>query len=161
MNLFERFEILKDPRDIRGKRYKLIDVLIMTIYAILCNQTDYVNIAYFMKIKEGYFKELLDLENGTPSHDCLSDLFSVIDSENFMRIFIEWVKEIVYSPGNRFFILIGVVCSVLEPNKEKTELILVSLVIVTFAPFGLVSRARVPVLSSIRSNLKGQPRLKR
>ncbi|MEG2232958.1 MAG: transposase family protein [Bacilli bacterium] len=39
MNLFERFEILEDPRDIRGKRYKLMDVLIMTIYVILCNQS--------------------------------------------------------------------------------------------------------------------------
>lgn len=96
MNLFKRFEMLEDPRDIRGKRYKLIDILIMTIYAILCNQTDYVNIAYFMKLKEEYFKKLLNLENGTPSHDCLSDLFSMIDSEKFMKIFIEWIKEIVY-----------------------------------------------------------------
>ena len=24
MNLFERFEVLEDPRDIRGKKYKLI-----------------------------------------------------------------------------------------------------------------------------------------
>ena len=36
MNLFERFEVLEDSRDIRGKRYKLIVILIMTIYAILC-----------------------------------------------------------------------------------------------------------------------------
>ena len=95
MNLFERFEVLEDPRDIRGKRYKLIDILIMTIYAILCGQEDYVNIAYFMKLKEEYFKELLGLENGTPSHDCLSDVFAKIDTKKFMEIFIEWVKEVV------------------------------------------------------------------
>jgi len=35
MNLFERFEVLEDPRDVRGKRYKLIDIIIMTIYGIL------------------------------------------------------------------------------------------------------------------------------
>ena len=28
--LFERFEVLEDARDIRGKKYKLIDILIMT-----------------------------------------------------------------------------------------------------------------------------------
>ena len=28
MNLFERFEVLEDPRDERGKKYKLIDILI-------------------------------------------------------------------------------------------------------------------------------------
>lgn len=40
MNLFERFEILEDPRDIRGKKYKLIDILIMTIYGLLCGLKD-------------------------------------------------------------------------------------------------------------------------
>ena len=95
MNLFERFEILEDPRDIIGKKYKLIDILIMTIYGLLCGLKDYVNIADFMKLKEDYFTKLLNLENGTPSHDCLSDVFSVIDSKKFMEIFIEWTKDIV------------------------------------------------------------------
>ena len=95
MNLFERFEILEDPRDIRGKKYKLIDILIMTIYGLLCGVKDYVNIADFMKLKEDYFTKLLNLENGTPSHDCLSDVFAVIDSKKFMKIFIEWTKDII------------------------------------------------------------------
>lgn len=107
MNLFERFEVLEDPRDIRGKRYKLIDILIMTIYAILCGQEDYVNIAYFMKLKEEYFTNLLGLENGTPSHDCLSDLYSKIDSKKFMQIFIEWVKEIVKNKTGKIISIDG------------------------------------------------------
>ena len=78
MNLFERFEVLEDPRDIRGKRYKLIDILIMTIYGILCGLTDFMNIADFLKLKEEYFTKLLKLENGIPSHDFLSDVFAVI-----------------------------------------------------------------------------------
>jgi predicted transposase YbfD/YdcC len=95
MNLFERFEVLEDPRDIRGKKYKLIDILIMTIYGLLCGLKDFTNIADFMKLKEDYFTELLNLENGTPSHDCLSDLFANIDPKKFMEIFIEWTKDIV------------------------------------------------------------------
>lgn len=95
MNLFERFEVLEDPRDERGKKYKLIDILIMTIYGLLCGLKDFTNIADFMKLKEDYFTKLLNLENGTPSHDCLSDLYASIDPKKFMKIFIEWTKDIL------------------------------------------------------------------
>lgn len=95
MTLFSRFEVLEAPRDIRGKRYKLIDIVIITIYEILCGINDSTNIADFMKLKEDYFTELLGLKNGTPSHDCLSDIFARIDSKKFMEIFIEWTKEII------------------------------------------------------------------
>lgn len=101
MNLFERFEVLEDPRDIRGKKYKLIDILIMTIYGLLCGLKDYTNIADFMKLKEEYFTKLLNLENGTPSHDCLSDLFAQIDSKKFMTIFIEWTKDILKNKSGK------------------------------------------------------------
>ena len=83
--LYEKFEILEDPRDIRGKKYKLIDLLIMTIYGILCGLTDFSNIADFLKLKEEYFTQLLKLENGTPSHDCLSDVFSVMIAKNLWK----------------------------------------------------------------------------
>jgi hypothetical protein len=55
MNLFRRFEVLEDPRDIRGKKYKLIDILIMTIYGILNKHEDFNNMAYFSRLNEEYF----------------------------------------------------------------------------------------------------------
>ena len=42
--LFERFKVLEYPRDIRGKRYKLIDILMITTYSILCSLKDFTNI---------------------------------------------------------------------------------------------------------------------
>ena len=61
----------------------------------ICGLKDFTNIADFMKLKEDYFTKLLNLENGTPSHDCLSDLYASIDPKQFMKIFIEWTKDIL------------------------------------------------------------------
>lgn len=101
MTLFSRFEVLEDPRDPRGKKYKLIDILIMTIYGLLFGLKDFVNIADYMKLNEEYFTKLLGLENGTPSHDCLSDLFARIDPEKFMEIFIKWTEDILKSRNGK------------------------------------------------------------
>lgn len=97
--LFNYIEILEDPRDIRGKKHKLSDILIMTIYGVLCGYTDFVNMADFLKLHEQYFINLLNLENGVPSHDTFSRIFSSIDSKKFTSIFIEWIKDIVKQKG--------------------------------------------------------------
>ena len=98
-SLYNHFEILEDPRDIRGKKHELINILIMTIYGILCNYTDFTNLADFLKVHEDYFTKLLNLKNGTPSHDTLSKVFSMIDSKKFLEIFIDWIKQIIESNG--------------------------------------------------------------
>lgn len=97
--LFEHFEIIDDPRDIRGKRHELINIIIMTIYGILCGYTDFTNLADFLKVHEKYFTNLLNLKYGTPSHDTLSNVFSLIDTKTFLSIFIDWIKEIIENNG--------------------------------------------------------------
>ena len=93
--LYEHFEILEDPRDIRGKKHQLINILIMSIYGILCGYTDFENMADFLSIHEVYFTNLLNLKNGIPFHDTLSRVFSIIDSKKFLEIFMSWIKNIV------------------------------------------------------------------
>lgn len=98
-SLFNHFEILEDPRDIRGRKHELINILIMTIYGILNGYTDFDNMADFLLVHRDYFINLLDLKNGTPSHDTLSRVFSIVDSQKFLEIFIEWINEIIKSNG--------------------------------------------------------------
>lgn len=97
--LFNHFELLEDPRDIRGKKHELVNILIMTIYGILCGYTDFTNLADFLKVHEEYFTKLLNLEHGTPSHDTLSKVFSIIDSKKFLELFIEWTNQIITGNG--------------------------------------------------------------
>ena len=94
VTVFNSFAIIEDPRDNRGKKYEIMDIFIMVVYGILNGYDDFENMSYFLELKKDYFKKMLLIEK-TPSHDCLSDLFSMIDTEQFTEIFIEWVKEIV------------------------------------------------------------------
>ena len=58
-SLFNYFEVLVNYRDIRGKNMnELINMLIMTVYGILCSYTDFVNIVYFLKVRKDYFTNL-------------------------------------------------------------------------------------------------------
>ena len=94
ISVFSKFAVIADPRDNRGKRYMIIDLLIMVIYGILNGYDDFVNMADFLNLNKTYFQSLLLIEK-TPSHDCLSDLFAMIDPKEFMEIFIEWIREVV------------------------------------------------------------------
>ena len=78
-SLYNHFEVLEDPRDIRGRKHELINILIMVVYGILCDYTDFTNLADFLKVNEDYFINLLNLQYGTPSHDTLSNIFAIIE----------------------------------------------------------------------------------
>lgn len=97
--LLNHFEILEDPRDIRGKRHELKNIFVLTIYGTLCGYTDFVNMVDFLTLHEDYFSDLLDLKYGIPSHDTFSRVFSMINPSKFMDIFIDWIKEITGSKG--------------------------------------------------------------
>lgn len=102
--LINHFEILEDPRDIRGKKHELTDILIMSVYGILCGYSDFENMADFLEVHEEYFTNLLSLKNGIPSHDTFSRVFALIDSKKFLEIFIEWIKQIVGQKGQHLSI---------------------------------------------------------
>ena len=97
--LYNHFEVLEDTRDIRGKKHELINIIIMTIYGVLCGYTDFVNMADFLELNEEYFTDLLSLENGIPSHDTFSRVFAIINPKEFMNIITQWIKEIIGQKG--------------------------------------------------------------
>ena len=93
--LLNYFDVLEDPRKNKGKMHKLNDIIIMCIFAILSNCKDSTEIAYFLELRKNYFTKLLNLKYGTPSHDTISWVFRIINPNEFMNIFINWVKEII------------------------------------------------------------------
>lgn len=95
--MYQYFSVLKDPRDIRGLRHELGNIIVMSIYAVLCGYTEAENMSYFMKLKKDYFTKLLDLKYGVPSADTLLRVFALIEPEAFMEVFYEWIRDVLNS----------------------------------------------------------------
>ena len=88
------FSDLTDPRVDRTKRHKLLDIIGLTICAVLCGADNWVEVAEFGEAREEWLKTFLELPNGIPSHDTLGRVFSMIDGAEFERCFAEWVRQI-------------------------------------------------------------------
>ena len=57
------FSDLTDPRVDRTKRHKLLDILGLTIIAVLCGADNWVEVEEFGKIREEWLKTFLELPN--------------------------------------------------------------------------------------------------
>ena len=88
------FSDLTDPRVDRTKRNKLLDIIGLTICAVLCGADNWVEVAEFGEAREEWLKTFLELPNGIPSHDTLGRVFSMIDGAEFERCFAEWVRQL-------------------------------------------------------------------
>ncbi len=94
-NLIMYFNELTDKRDPRGLKHELTNCIVMTIFGILAGHYDAENIAFFLKLNEQYFNDELNLEYGTPSADTLLRIYSLINPDEFMKIFVQWVENII------------------------------------------------------------------
>jgi len=95
----EHFSKVNDPRIDRRKEHKLIDMIVISICAVICGAEGWTDIENFGNSKQPWLKTFLELPNGIPSHDTFGRVFSMLDAQQFQLAFYEWVlavNEIVH-----------------------------------------------------------------
>ncbi|NCC33174.1 MAG: ISAs1 family transposase [Chloroflexia bacterium] len=88
------FATVDDPRIERTKAHKLLDIIIITICAVICGADDWVGVAEFGISKQAWLKRFLELPNGIPSHDTFGRVFARIDPEQFQHSFLPWIQAV-------------------------------------------------------------------
>ena len=88
------FEHIEDPRKWRNVQHKLLDIIILSILAVLCGAEGWEEIEHFGKCKIDFLKQFLELPKGIPSHDTIRRVFMYMNPSSFGQAFIEWTSAI-------------------------------------------------------------------
>src|ERR1043165_6138478 len=94
-SISEHFATVTDPRAERGREHRLIDILTITLCAVICGADDWVAVATYGETKEVWLRTFLALPHGIPSHDTFGRVFRLLDPEELRRCFLSWVRAVV------------------------------------------------------------------
>ncbi len=123
----EHFSEIKDPRLDRTKLHELIDIITITICAVICGAESWDDIEYFGECKYKWFKTFLRLPNGIPSHDTFNRVFAQINPQELEKCFSDWVKSISnLLPGEQIAIDGKVLRHSYDNNTEQKSIVMVS-----------------------------------
>ncbi len=90
----QHFSEIEDPRVDRTKRHLLIDIITITLCAVIGGAETWSEIELYGKCKYKWFKKFLKLPNGIPSHDTFARVFARLNPEQLQDCFLNWVKSI-------------------------------------------------------------------
>lgn len=90
--LVECMAAVEDPRVDRTKAHELVDILVLSVLAVLCGADGWEDIELFGKIRLQWLRKFIKLRNGVPSHDTISRVFRVIKPSAFHDAFLAWVN---------------------------------------------------------------------
>lgn len=90
------FENITDSRQQGKIQYNLLEIIIITIIAVVAGAEHWNEIVLYCKTKENWFKSTMGLKltNGIPTDDTFSRIFAIINPKELEKCFIEWVQSI-------------------------------------------------------------------
>lgn len=86
------FAGLNDPRVERTKDHLLIDIIFITIAAVISGAESWYDIEDFGQVKESWLRKFLKLPNGIPRHDTFNRVFAALDPDQLAKCFLDWTR---------------------------------------------------------------------
>lgn len=86
------FQEIPDPRIERCKRHELLDILFLSISAVLCGAEGWEEIEDFGVARLEWLRRYFAYANGIPKHDTIARVLSRLDPKALQESFIGWVK---------------------------------------------------------------------
>lgn len=89
----EGFKDIKDPRAEDNQEYRLVDLLIIVVCAILAGANTIADIHAYAQVKIGMFQHLLKI-NQAPSYDVFWWLLTRLNPKQIEACFVRWIQSL-------------------------------------------------------------------
>jgi predicted transposase YbfD/YdcC len=107
VSLLYHFADLDDPRSDHTKLHGLLDLIALTLCAVVAGADAWTDVETYGLHKQGWLETFLDLPNGIPSHDTLGRVFAALDPAAFQRCFVSWMHAVVGASRGRLVAIDG------------------------------------------------------
>ena len=94
ISLLEHIKTIKDFRLDRAKEHPLINIVAISITALLAGAGSWCQVAEFGEAKKEFLSLFLDLSSGIPSHDTFTRFFTLLDPKEFEKFFVSWTSSL-------------------------------------------------------------------
>jgi hypothetical protein len=91
--LADSLSVIPDKRFQPYVEHKLIDIVMLTLLAVLTNANEWGEIAAFAVAKEAWLRKILELPNGIPSHDTIQRVISSLDSDYVYSLCLQFLQK--------------------------------------------------------------------
>ncbi len=105
--LVDYFAELDDPRDRRGVRHLLPEMMVIAVCAVICGADDRKGVAAFGRAKQKWFAQWLRLPHGIPSRFTFERVFAAMDREALERCFGAWFQALAEVSEGRLVAIDG------------------------------------------------------
>lgn len=95
-SLLDVFDDIEDPRAEKNRRYRLDEVLMVCVCALISGAEGWSAMAQFGRTKLDWFRRFLPYENGIPDEDTIAWLIKRLDLKAFERCFMQWASELAH-----------------------------------------------------------------
>jgi len=93
-NIEQHFGDLPDPRSGENISHPLINIITISICAVICGADNWVDVEQFGNAKKSWFHEFLHMPHGIPSHDTIGRIFRLLCPDEFEARFRAWTEHI-------------------------------------------------------------------
>ena len=124
LRVIDFFQELDDNRRSSGnKQHELLDVIAISICAVICGAESWEEIAEYGRIKQKWLSTFLSLPNGIPSHDTFNRVTSSLCPIEFEACFSRWVSGLIEATGDIISIDGKTICGAKVNGKSPIHMV--------------------------------------